>query len=233
MKLFQHVFKTILGIWEDEQLESIYNWVYYRGFLSFDDIYEQYCYDPEDIKKEEKYKVDGVKDCLNSNIIQKITLFTFHMSKERKCGMNILCDEFLQTLTRDQLLEFRDSIKSMPNSRPPPDEAYTPMTTFAGHTKPPVLSESQIALNNFKRGTKRDASAYPIFMNDLYYDTFQRSFLAIIKALGLYDVADPDFERDDGDQYEKSTIPRKTFFYLFCTGYFSSDRKGETVGQGI
>ena len=59
------------------------------------------------------------------------------------------------------------------------------MTTFTGHTKPPALSESHIALNNFKRGTKRDASAYPIFKNDFYYDTFQRSFLAIIKAQGL------------------------------------------------
>ena len=47
--------------------------------------------------------------------------------------MNALHDEFLQTLTRDQFLEFRESIKSMPNSRPPPDEPYTHMTTFTGH----------------------------------------------------------------------------------------------------
>ena len=37
-----------------------------------------------------------------------------------------------------------------------------------------------------QEGTKSDESAYPIFKNDLYYDTFQRSFLAIIKAQGLY-----------------------------------------------
>ena len=61
-------------------------------------------------------------------------------------------------------------------------EPHTPMTTFTGHTKSTATSESLIALNNFKRGTKRDALAYPIFKNDLYYDTFQRSFLAIIKA---------------------------------------------------
>ena len=56
------------------------------------------------------------------------------------------------------------------------------MTTFTGHTKSSAISESQTALNNFKMGIKRDATAYPIFKNDLYYDTFQRSFLAIIKA---------------------------------------------------
>ena len=55
------------------------------------------------------------------------------------------------------------------------------MTTFTGPTKSSATSESHTALNNFKRGTKRDASAYPIFKNDLYYDTFQQSLLATIK----------------------------------------------------
>ena len=64
------------------------------------------------------------------------------------------------------------------------------MTTLSGYTKGTVTSESQAVLNYFKKGTKRDASAYPIFKNDLYYDTFQRSFLAAIKAQGLIDVAD-------------------------------------------
>ena len=86
------------------------------------------------------------------------------------------------------------------------------MTTFTGHTKPPPLSESQIALTNFKRGTKRDASAYPIFKNDLYYDTFQRSFLAIIKVQELYDVANPVFEPDDGDQYAQELFQENQSF---------------------
>ena len=86
------------------------------------------------------------------------------------------------------------------------------MTTFTGHTKLPPHSGSQIALSKFKRGTKRDASAYPIFKNDLYYDTSQRSFLAIIKGQGLYDVANPDFEPDDGDQYAQELFQEKQSF---------------------
>ena len=38
----------------------------------------------------------------------------------------------------------------------------TPMTTLFGYEKGTVTSESQAALNNSKKGTKRDASAYPI-----------------------------------------------------------------------
>ena len=70
------------------------------------------------------------------------------------------------------------SITSGPTS--PPPGPTTPMTTFTCHTKGTKASESQVALNNFKKGT--DASAFPIFKNDLYYDTFQRSFLATINA---------------------------------------------------
>ena len=86
------------------------------------------------------------------------------------------------------------------------------MTTFAGHTKSTATTESQTAINNFKRGTKRDASAYPIFKNDLYYDTFQTSFLAIIKAQGLYDVAEPDYDPGDGAYYEQELFQEKQSF---------------------
>ena len=64
-------------------------------------------------------------------------------------------------------------IEAMLNIRSYHAEPTKPMTTFYGHTKPTTISESQTALNNFKRGTRRDASAYPIFKNDLYYDTFK------------------------------------------------------------
>ena len=106
------------------------------------------------------------------------------------------------------------------------------MTTFTGHTKPPPLSESQIALNNFKRGTKRDASAYPIFKNDPYYDTFQRSFLAIIKAQELNDVANPVFEPDDGDQYAQELFQEKqSFVYSVLVTSLQTEKGRELVKE--
>ena len=67
----------------------------------------------------------------------------------------------------------------------PPAGPPTPMTAFTGHTKGATSSEYQIALNNFKKSTKRDASAFPIFKNDHYYDTFQRSFLAANRTMTI------------------------------------------------
>ena len=131
------------------------------------------------------------------------------MTKEKECGLQKVTDDFIEILTPDKFLAFRRSHKPYDHPRPPADGSYNPMTAFSGPTKPSPPSESQIALSNFKRGTKRDATAYPIFKNDLYYDTFQRSFLAIIKAQGLSNVSNPDFEPDDGDPYAQALLQEK------------------------
>ena len=77
MELYHHVFDTVMGIFEDDQLEDIYNWISYRGFLNFNDLHKQYDHNPESIKQEGEYKLNGVQKHLNSNIIQKITLCTY------------------------------------------------------------------------------------------------------------------------------------------------------------
>ena len=109
----------------------------------------------------------------------------------------------------------------------------TPMTTFTGHTKGTTSSESQITLNNFKTGMKRDASAVPIFKNDLYYDTFQRSLLATIKAQRIYDVADPDFfDPDDGDHYDKQLfLEKQSFMYSVLVTSLQTDKGRELVKE--
>ena len=105
------------------------------------------------------------------------------MSERLKNDSFTLHDGFHTSLTREQFIDFRqEDMKLLSSSRSSHIESHTPMTTFTGYTKSSATSESQTALNNFIRGTKRDAPAYPIFKNDLYYDTSQRSFLAIIKA---------------------------------------------------
>ena len=108
------------------------------------------------------------------------------------------------------------------------------MTTFIGHTKSSTTSESQAALNNIKSGTKIDATAYPIFKNDLYYyrSTFQRSFLAIIKAQGLYDVADPDYDPGDCDYYEQELFQEKqSFVYSVLVTSLQTDKGRELVKE--
>ena len=148
----QHVFKTVMGLCADKQVESLSHWIHYRGYYNFDDMYDTFCRDPEYVHKCEEYKWNGVKECISPNIAQKVKSFIY-----------ILHGHFLISLTREDYVEFREmDIEPMTNTRSSHTEPPKPMTTFNGHTKPTTISESQTALNNFKKGTKRDASAYPI-----------------------------------------------------------------------
>ena len=126
---------------------------------------------------------------LSPNVAQKLKNFVRWMTHEDRPYE--LHDDFLAMLTRDSYLKFRHmDTQSFSASSPSHHEPYKLKTSFSGETKQQTPSESQTALNNFKKGTKRDASVYPIFKNDKYYDTFHRSSLANLKAQGLYDVAD-------------------------------------------
>ena len=81
---------------------------------------------------------------------------------------------------------------------------------------------------------KRDASAYPIFKNDLYYDRFQRSFLAIVKAQGLYDVADPDYDPGDSDHYEQELFKEnQSFVYSVLVTSIQTDKGRELVKEFV
>ena len=214
MDLIQHVFQTVMGLTIDEQLDWLSYWIEYRGYHSFDALYDCVHNNPENVHKSEDFKWNGVKDCICFNTVQKVKSFIQWMNLKK--NISVVHDHFLFTLTNKDYIEFRGmDIEPKPNIRSYHAEPTKPMTTFYGHTKPTTISESQAALKNFKRGTKRDVSAYLIFKNDLYYDPFQRSFMAVIKAQGLYDVVDPDYDPDDGDQYEKDLKTNGTLFTLY------------------
>ena len=73
---------------------------------------------------------------------------------------------------------------------------------------------------------------YPIFKNDLYYDTFQRSFLVIIKAQGLHDVAGLDYDPGNGDYYEQDLfLEKQPFVYSVFVTSLQTDKGRKLVKE--
>ena len=178
-----------------------------------------------------EYKWKGKMNHLSPNVAQKLKSFVKWMTHEDRPYE--LHDDFLATLTRDNYLKFRhmDS-QFFSASSPSHHEPSKLKTSFSGESKHQTPSESQTALNNFKKGTKRDASVYPIFKNDKYYDTFQRSFLANLKAQGLYDVADPDHDPENGDTSEKELLKRKqSYIYSVLVTSLQTEKGRELVKE--
>ena len=84
-------------------------------------------------------------------------------------------------------------------------------------------SESYITLTNFKKGVKRDASAYPILKNERYYNTFICHFKATAKAQGLNTLMDPNFT-PGSDEYEQQLFQeQQDFLYSVLISSLKTD----------
>ena len=217
-----------------DQFDQLCQWMEYKQYLTIDDFYESSYNDPEKFDTKgpaAEYKWIGKVNHISPNVAQKLRSFVRWMTHEDRPYE--LHDDFLATLTRESYLKFRhmDTL-SFSASSPSHHEPSKLKTSFSGESKHQTPSESQTALNNFKKRTKRDASVYPIFKNDKYYDTFQRSFLANLKAQGLYDVADPDQDPEDGNIYEKELFNRKqSFVYSVLVTSLQTEKGRELVKE--
>ena len=206
-------------------------WMEYKQHPTIDDFYDDYRDDPEKLDTKSsatEYKWKEKMNHLSANIVQKLKSFVKWMAHEEKPYE--LHDDFLATLTRESYLKLRHLYtQSLPTLPPSNHEPQQLMTSFPSEFQQTTHSESKTALNNFKKGTKRDASVYPIFKNDKYYDTFQRSFLANLKAQGLYDVADPDHDPESGDIYEQELFQGKQSFVCYVLVTSLQTEKGREL----
>ena len=232
----QHIFQTTMKLTVPDQFDQLCQWMEYRQFDTIDDLFDTFHKDPDkfDIKgPATEYKWKGKMSHISPNVAQKLKSFVGWMTHEERPYE--LHDAFLSSLTREGYIKFRhQQMKNQPLPTAPPShhESQQHMTSFPSELKQPTQSESKIALNNFKKGTKRDASVYPIFKNDKYYDTFQRSFLANRKAQDLYDVADPNYDPESGDFYEHELFQGKqSFVYSVLVASLQTEKGRELVKE--
>ena len=230
----QHIFQTTVRLTDPDQFDQLCQWMEYRQYLTIDDLFDTFHNETEKFDTKgpaTEYKWKGKMNHISPNVAQELKNFVRWMLHEERPYE--LHDDFLATLTRDSFLKFRHlDTQPLPTLPPSHHEPQQHMTSFPSELKQPTQSESKIALNNFKKGTKRDASVYPIFKNDKYYDTFQRSFLANLKAQGLYDVADPDYDSENGDVYEQELFQGKqSFVYSVLVASLQTEKGRELVKE--
>ena len=105
------------------------------------------------------------------------------------------------------------------HTSPPEEEIHFQTPSNSGSPTTPQstvsseASESYITLTNFKKGIKRDASAYPIFKNERYYNTFTRHFKATAKAQGLNSLMDPNFTPGSDEHEQQLFQEQQDFLY--------------------
>ena len=155
----QDIFQTTLRLTRPDQFDQLCQWMEYNQYLTIEDFYHSSYNDPEKFDTKgpaTEYKWKGNMNHLSANVAQKLKSFVRWMTHEDRPYE--LHDDFLATLTRERYLKFRHmNTLSFSASSPSHHEPSKLKTSFSGESKHPTPSESQTALNNYKKGPQRKA----------------------------------------------------------------------------
>ena len=130
-------------------------------------------------------------------------------------------DNFLHT-TFHQLMSWK--LNEIITSSPSPPPSVTASDPRAAPSNPSCSTQ----LLNFKRGIKRDISAYPTLKDEKYYESFKRSVLVTARAHDCEEILQPTFRpRGDTDSLELFRL-KNDFMYSVFNKCLLSDM-GKTI----
>ena len=128
---------------------------------------------------------------------------------------------FLHT-TFHQFMSWK--LNEITTSSPSPPPSVTASDPRAAPSPPSCSSQ----LLNFKRGIKRDISAYPTLKDEKYYEFFKRSVLVTARAHDCEEILQPTFRsRHDADSLELFRL-KNDFMYSVFNKCLLSDM-GKTI----
>ena len=118
-------------------------------------------------------------------------------------------DNFLRT-TFDQFMSWK--LNEITTSSPSPP----PSVTASDPRAAPSTTSCSTQLLNFKRGIKRDISAYPTLKDEKYYESFKRSVLVTARAHDCEEILQPTFRpRGDADSLEVFRLKNDFMYSVF------------------
>ena len=218
---FNHLLYKVLRL-TSEQVQDLNDWMKHRGIPNVHEIIAQNFRKPHALEDDLQFIKKGESCYIQSNVMISLSLIITYIKHLRYSAKTKYFGSFFYIQIDPQDYdEWRTT--------PPEEEVHfqTP-SKFGSPTTPKSIatsetSESYITLTNFKKGIKRDASAYPTFKNERYYNTFIRHFKATAKAQGLNSLMDPNFT-PGSDEYEQQLFQeQQDFLYSVLISSLKTD----------
>ena len=208
---FNHLLFKVLRL-TSEQVQDLNDWMKHRGIPNVHEVIAQNFRKPHALEDDLQFIREDKPCYIQSNVMISLSLMITYIKHLRYSAKTKYFGPFYYIQIDPQDYdEWRTT--------PPEEEVHFQTPSKLGSPATPrsmatsVASESYITLSNFKKGIKRDASAYPIFKNERYYNTFIRHFKATAKAQGLNSLMDPNFT-PGSDEYEQQLFQdQQDFLY--------------------
>ena len=208
---FNHLLFKVLRL-TSAQVQELNDWMAHWGIPNVHEVIAQNFRKPHALEDNLKFITQGKTSYIQSNVMISLSLMISYIkhcqysAKSKYFGPFYYIqidpqdyDEW-RTSPPEEEIHFQTPSKFGP--------ATTPRSTVSSEA-----SESYITLTNFKKGIKRDASAYPIFKNERYYNTFIRHFKATAKAQGLNSLMDPNFTPGSDEHEQQLFQEQQDFLY--------------------
>ena len=218
---FNHLLFKVLRL-TSEQVIDLNDWMKHRGIPNVHEIIVQNFRNPHELKNDLQFIRDDQSCYIQSNVMVSLSLMTIYIKHLRYLAKAKHFGPFYYIQIDPQDYdEWRIETPEEEIHFHTPSKLGSPATPRSMATS--VASESYITLTNFKKGIKRDASAYPIFKNERYYNTFIRHFKATAKAQGLSTLMDPNFT-PGSDEYEQQLFQeQQDFLYSVLISSLKTD----------
>ena len=218
---FNHLLFKVLRL-TSEQVQDLNDWMKHRGIPNVHEVIAQNFRKPHALEDDLQFIREDKPCYIQSNVMISLSLMITYIKHLRYSAKTKYFGPFYYIQIDPQDYdEWRTT--------PPEEEVHFQTPSKLGYPATPrsmatsVASESYITLSNFKKGIKRDASAYPIFKNERYYNTFIRHFKATAKAQGLNSLMDPNFT-PGSDEYEQQLFQdQQDFLYSVLISSLKTD----------
>ena len=218
---FDHLLYKVLRL-TSEQVQDLNSWMKHRGIPNVHEIIAQNFCKPHALEDDLQFIREGKPCYIQSNVMISLSLMITYIKYLRYSAKTKYFGPFYYIQIDPQDYdEWRTT--------PPEEEVHFQTPSKLGSPATPrsmatsEASESYITLTNFKKGIKRDASAYPIFKNERYYNTFICHFKATAKAQGLNSFIDPNFT-PGSDEYEQQLFQeQQDFLYSVLISSFKTE----------
>ena len=218
---FNHLLFKVLRL-TSEQVQDLNDWMKHRGIPNVHEVIAQNFRKPHALEDDLQFIREDKPCHIQSNVMISLSLMITYIKHLRYSAKTKYFGPFYYIQIDPQDYdEWRTT--------PPEEEVHFQTPSKLGSPATPrsmatsVASESYITLSNFKKGIKRDASAYPIFKNERYYNTFIRHFKATAKAQGLNSLMDPNFT-PGSDEYEQQLFQdQQDFLYSVLISSLKTD----------
>ena len=218
---FNHLLYKVLRL-TSEQVQDLNEWMKHRGIPNVHEVIVQNFRNPHELKDDLQFIKESKTCYIQANVMVSLSLMTTYIKHLRYLAKAKHFGPFYYIRIDPQ--DYDEWCISTPEEEihfQTPSKFGSPATPRSMATS--EASESYITLTNFKKGIKRDASAYPIFKNESYYNTFIRHFKATAKAQGLSTLMDPNFTPGSDEYGQQLFQEQQDFLYSVLISSLKTD----------